>query len=74
METARAMLYDQDIPMNLWVEAAITAVYVQNYTPHRVLENKILKKSSPARNQKSATSEYSAVQYTYIFQNKREQN
>ena len=30
----------QDLPMYLWAEAARTAVYVQNRTPHRVLENK----------------------------------
>ena len=40
MEAARAMLHDQDLPMHLWAEAAITSVYVQNRTPHRVLENK----------------------------------
>ena len=40
MEAARAMLHDQDLPMHLWAEAARTAVYVQNRTPHRVLENK----------------------------------
>ena len=40
MEAARAMLHDQDLPMHLWVEAARTAVYVHNHTPHRVLENK----------------------------------
>ena len=40
MEAARAMLHDQDIPMHLWAEAARTAVYVKNCTPHRVLENK----------------------------------
>ena len=40
MEAARAMLHDQDIPMHLWEEAARTAVYVHNRTPHRVLENK----------------------------------
>ena len=40
MEAARAMLHDQDLPMHLWVEAAISAVYVQNRTPHIVLENK----------------------------------
>ena len=28
------------IKMHLWVEAARTAMYVQNRTPHRVLENK----------------------------------
>ena len=39
MEAARAMLHDQDLPMHLWAEAARTTVYVQNHTPHRVLEN-----------------------------------
>ena len=34
------MLHDQDLPMHLWAEAARTEVYVQNRTPHRVLENK----------------------------------
>ena len=33
-----------------------------------------LKKSFPARNQKSAISEYSVVQCTYTFQKRREQN
>ena len=40
MEVARVMLHDQDIPMHLWPKAARTTVYVQNHTPHRVLENK----------------------------------
>ena len=42
MEAARAMLYDQDIPMNLWEKVAKIVVYVQNCTPHRVLKNKTL--------------------------------
>ena len=37
---ARAMLHDQDLPMHLGAEAARKVVYVQNRTPHRVLENK----------------------------------
>ena len=40
MEAARAMLYYQNIPMHLWEEVARTMLYVQNHTPHRVLENK----------------------------------
>ena len=40
MEATKAMLHDQDLPMHLWAEAARTTVYVQNRTPHRVLENK----------------------------------
>ena len=40
MEVAREMLHDQDLPMHLWAEASRRTVYVQNHTPHRVLENK----------------------------------
>ena len=40
MEAARSMLHDQDILMHLWIEAIKTVVYVQNHTPHIVLENK----------------------------------
>ena len=40
MEAAKAMLHDQDLLMHLWAEASRTVVYVQNRTPHRVLENK----------------------------------
>ena len=43
MEATRAMLHDQDLPMHLWAEDARTTVYVQNRTPHRVLENKTSK-------------------------------
>ena len=34
------MLHDQELPMHLWAEAVRTAMYVQNRTPHRVLNNK----------------------------------
>ena len=40
MEVVIAMTHDQDLPMHLWAEAAKTAVYVQNRSPHRVLGNK----------------------------------
>ena len=40
MEAAREMLHDQNLPMHLWAEVARTVMYVQNRTPHRVLENK----------------------------------
>ena len=42
MEATKPMLHDQDLPMHLWAEAVRIAVYVQNRTPHRVLENKTL--------------------------------
>jgi transposase InsO family protein len=34
---ARAMLYDQDLPKFLWVEACSTAIYIHNRSPHKVL-------------------------------------
>ena len=42
MEAARAMLHDWDLPMHLWEEKARKTMYVQNRTPHRVLDNKTL--------------------------------
>jgi hypothetical protein len=39
-EAARAMMYDQNLPLSLWVEAASTAVYIQNRCPHKSLEEK----------------------------------
>jgi hypothetical protein len=33
-------MYDQNLPLSLWVEAASTAVYIQNRYPHKALEAK----------------------------------
>ena len=74
MEAAKAMLHDTDIPLHLSAETARIVVYVQNRTPHRVPRTRLLKKSSPARNQKSTISEYLAALCTYTFQKRREQN
>jgi transposase InsO family protein len=40
METMKAMIHDQDLLMHLWEEATKIVVYVQNKSPHKVLENK----------------------------------
>jgi hypothetical protein len=40
MEAVKAMIHDQELAMYLWAEAARTVVYVQNRSPHKVLENK----------------------------------
>lgn len=40
MEAVKTMIHDQDLSMHLWAEAAMTVVYVQNISPHRVLGNK----------------------------------
>ena len=74
MEAARAMLHDQDLPMHLWEEASRTSMYVQNHTPHRVLENKTPEEVLSSKNQNSAIFEYLTVQCTYTFQKKRGKN
>ena len=40
METIKAMIRDQDLPMYLWVEVAKTAACVQNKLSHNALGNK----------------------------------
>jgi hypothetical protein len=34
---AKAMLYDQDLPIFLWEETCNTTIYIQNRSPHKVL-------------------------------------
>jgi hypothetical protein len=38
-ETVKALLKDQDLSMFLWGEVAMTAIYVQNRSPHRILKD-----------------------------------
>jgi transposase InsO family protein len=37
MEVVKTMIHDQDLPMCLWAEAAMAAVYVQNRLLHSAL-------------------------------------
>lgn len=36
------MLLDQDLPNFLWGEAVMTAMYIQNRSPHKSLDNTTL--------------------------------
>jgi transposase InsO family protein len=38
-ETVKALLNDQDLSMFLWGEAVMTAIYVQNRSPHCILKD-----------------------------------
>jgi hypothetical protein len=33
------MIHDQSLPMILWAKASMTALYVQNRSPHQILKN-----------------------------------
>jgi hypothetical protein len=37
MEAVKTMIHDQDLPMCLWAEAAMAAIYVQNKLSHSAL-------------------------------------
>jgi transposase InsO family protein len=39
-EIEKAMMFDQDLPNSLWVEATSTAMYIQNMFPHDILKDK----------------------------------
>jgi hypothetical protein len=39
-EATRSMMYDQNLPLSLWAEAASTAVYIPNMCPQKSLEEK----------------------------------
>jgi len=38
-ECVKAMLHDQDLPQFPWGKAYITTIYLQNRSPHRILNN-----------------------------------
>jgi hypothetical protein len=40
VSAARAMVYDQGLPLFLWAETFCTAVYIQNKSPHSILGSK----------------------------------
>ena len=42
MEAVKSMIHDQYLPMYLWVEETITAIYVHNRISHTALGNKTL--------------------------------
>ena len=45
IESTKALIHDQDIPMFLWAEAANTTVYLQNRCPHRAVKDKTLEEA-----------------------------
>jgi hypothetical protein len=44
-ETVKALLNDQGLSMFLWGEAAMTTIYVQNISPHRILKDMTLEEA-----------------------------
>ena len=71
MEVARAMLHDQYLPMHLWVEAARIAVYVQNPTKHRLIENKTPEEVFSGKKPEVSHLRIFDCPITYTFQKKK---
>ena len=72
MEATRAMLHDQYLPMHLWAEATRTIVYIQNLTPHRVLENKTPEEVFSSKKSKvNHLRIFDCLVYTHIPKEKR---
>jgi hypothetical protein len=42
MEAMKVMIHDQYLLMHMWAEATKTAMYMQNRSPQKLLENKTL--------------------------------
>jgi transposase InsO family protein len=46
VEVVKEMIHDQNLPMFLWEEASNTTIYVQNISPHRYWEIRLLRRHS----------------------------
>ena len=70
-EAAKAMLTDLDLPLSLWVEAACTAVYIQNRSPHAILGEKTLEEIFTSKKPAVDHIRILALRYTIMCQKKR---
>jgi hypothetical protein len=71
---AKAMIHDQDLPMFLWAEACNTTVYVQNKSPHKVLEDKTPEEAFFGVKRRLAIFAFSVVQCISMYQQRRGQS
>jgi len=65
------MLHDQDIPLELWVEACNMKIYVHNRSPHRILEEKTHEEAFTGVRPKIGNLKYLVVQYISMFIRRR---
>ena len=72
MEVVKTMIYDQDIPMNLWEEVARTVVYVKNIISHIALGFKTLEEMFTGKKPEvSHLKIFSCPVYVHIAKEKR---
>ena len=72
MDAMKTMIYDQDLPMHLWAEAARTIVYVQNRISHSALGFKTPEEMFTGKNPEvSHLKTFSCPVYVHIPKEKR---
>jgi IS30 family transposase len=67
MEAVKTMIHDQDLPMCLWAEAAMAAVYVQNRLSHSALGFKTPEEMFTGKKPEVSHLKYLAVQCLFIY-------
>lgn len=72
IESAKALMHDQNLHLSLWTEATNTAVYIQNRCPHSIIEN-ITPKEAFTRNKPdlSHLRIFGCLVYIHVPQEKR---
>jgi hypothetical protein len=72
VEATRVMFHDHDLPMFLWEETCNNIVYVQNISPHRILEDKTLEEEfTGARPEIGNLRIFSCQVYIHVPKEKR---
>jgi transposase InsO family protein len=72
METVKTMIHDQDLPMCLWAEAAMAAIYVQNRLSHSTLVFKTPKEMFTRKIPEVSHLKIFGCQSSYTFRKRRE--
>ena len=72
MEVVKTMIHEQDVPMNLWVEATRKTIYVQNRLSHSALGFKTPKEMyTGKKHEESHLKIFNCPVYVHIPKEKR---
>lgn len=64
------MIFDQDLPKFMWGEALMTTMYIQNISPHGILDNITPEEAFSRKNPCLDHLQIFGVLYTFMFQKK----
>ena len=72
IKAVKTVIHDQDLPMCLWAEVAMTAVYVQNQLSHSALRYKTPEEIFTGKKPEVSHLKIFAAQYLYIYRKRKE--